>query len=163
MLHYFLVLSAAIEKSKSFWFVCFEVGFCYVVQISPDFWTQGVLQPHSLKIWAIGRCHHTLLFSPPPFSVEFSLVHSGVEFHSMCFYFHRCAGFSQGSLSVRPHVCYPGSAQRFLFCTKWGGANPLFQVFRWRGLGTALFLFSCLFPPSPVFHKVFGCVFEFFF
>lgn len=169
MLHYFLVLSAAIEKSKSFWFVCFEVGFCYVVQASPDFWTQGVLQPHSFKIWAIGRCHHTLLFSlgwsllTPHFSVEFSLVHSGVEFHSICFYFHRCAGFSRGSLSVQPHVCYPGSSQRFLFCTKWGGANPLFQVFRWRGLGTALFLFSCLFPPLQFSIKSLAVFLSFFF
>lgn len=63
MLHYFLVPSAAIEKSQCFWFVCFEVGFCYVVQASPGFWTQGVFSPTLSRFWATGRCHHTLLFS----------------------------------------------------------------------------------------------------
>lgn len=63
MLHYFLVPSAAIEKFQSFWFVCFEVGFCYVVQASPGFWTQGVFSPTLSRFWTTGRCHHTLLLS----------------------------------------------------------------------------------------------------
>lgn len=155
MLHYFLVPSAAIEKSQCFWFVCFEVGFCYVVQASPGFWTQGVFSPTLSRFWATGRCHHTLLFSlgwsllPPLFSVAFSLAHSGVEFHSICFYFHRCAGFSRGSLCVQPHVCYPGSSQRCLFCTQRGGNKPTVPSLQMAEFGNSfVFVFLSFFPLS---------------
>lgn len=169
MLHYFLVPRAAIEKSKSFWFVCFEIGFCSVVQDSPDFWTQGVLQPHPLKIWATGRCHHTLLFSlgwslltPPllcgvlPCSQWSRISQYMFLFSSLCWVLTGLAQCSAPRL-----LSWELSAIPFLH--KMRRSKPAIPSLRMVGFGNSCFCFLVFFSPSPVFHKVFGCVFEFFF
>lgn len=170
MLHYFLVPRAAIEKSKSFWFVCFEIGFCSVVQDSPDFWTQGVLQPHPLKIWATGRCHHALLFSlgwslltPPllcgvlPCSQWSRISQYIFLFSSLCWVLTGLAQCSAPRL-----LSWELSAIPFLH--KMRRSKPAIPSLRMAGFGnSSVFVFLSFFPPLQFSIKSLAVFLSFFF
>lgn len=163
MLHYFLVPRAAIEKSKSFWFVCFEIGFCSVVQDSPDFWTQGVLQPHPLKIWTthcsslwVEACWPPLLCGVLPCSQWSRISQYMFLFLSLCWVLTGLAQCSAPCL-----LSWELSAIPFLH--KMRRSKPAIPRLRVTEFGnSSVFVFLSFFPPLQFSIKSLAVFLSFF-
>lgn len=123
---------------------------------------KGSFSPTLSRFWVTGRCHHTLLIS-----LGWSLLTPSLLCGVLpCSQWSRISQymFLFSSLHwVLTDVCYPGSSQRCLFCTKWGGSKPTIPSLQIGEFGNRFVFVFLSFFPSPVFHKVFGCVFERFF